>query len=41
MGKLLAGGLILAGSALATGAALTGSERLADWLQFLQTTMLQ
>jgi hypothetical protein len=41
MGKLLAGGLILIGSALATVATLTGSERLADWLQFLQTTMLQ
>lgn len=41
MGKLLAGGLILAGSLIATLAALTGSERLADWTQFLQTTLLQ
>ncbi len=41
MGKLLAAGLILAGSLLASLAALTGSERLADWTQFLQTTLLQ
>ncbi|MCS7303532.1 MAG: hypothetical protein NZ602_00280 [Thermoguttaceae bacterium] len=41
MGKLLAGSLILAGSLLATLAALTGSEPLADWTQFLQTTLLQ
>jgi len=41
MGKLLAGCLILAGSLMATLAALTGSEWLADWTQFLQTTMLQ
>lgn len=41
IGKILAGLLVLFGSAVATLATITHSETLADWVQFIQTTMLQ